>query len=208
MKLATIVMIIFLALNFTINSNAANLEETRKYFGNLLHQICMIGPCSERPNPYREEGADDIIGSSIILAYYDNMESMDKFNKPLRSMGIENVHIIPEKLVENAICKYYGFNQSKYETLQKAAEKRMFTYGFYSLGSGDPGIIDFNVEKVVQLKNGLVRVTGTMGDGEMSPFKAFFKKSDCGGHEHWVLLKMVDMDIAEESDDFYVPEDK
>lgn len=208
MKFSTLMLTIFLALNFSVNVNAANLDETRKYFGNLLHQICMIGPCEERPNPYREDGAEDIIGHSIILAYYDNMQKMDNYNKPLRSMGIEGVHIIPEKLVEDAICKYYGFNQSKYEELQNAAEKRMFAYGYYSLGAGDPGIIDFNVEKVVQQKNGLVRVTGTMGEGEMSPFKAFFKKSNCGGYEHWVLLKMLGLDVAEESDDFNMPEDK
>lgn len=208
MKLAAVLMTIFLTHGLFTYANATSDAEARKYFGDLLHKICMIGPCSERPNPYVNDGANDIIGSSIILAYNDNAKELDNYNRPLRSMGIEYVHIIPEKLVANAVCKYYGFTQSKYEALEEAAQKRMFTSGYYALGAGDGGAIDFEVQKITQQKNGLLRVSGMMGDAEMSPFKAFFKKSGCGGSEHWVLLKMETMNIPEESDDFTVPDDK
>lgn len=178
----------------------------KEYYENMLTRLCQIGPCAERPNPYREEDAADIIGNAVILAYYDDPEKLGEFNRPLREMGVEYGALVPAKQVEDAVCKYYGFTQANYEALVKAAERRKFSGEFYYLGPGDPGLVEFRADKVDHLKNGLVRVNGVTGDDE--PFKAFFKKSNCGGQEHWVPIKLIFTNIPEEADDFRIQPDR
>lgn len=195
-----------LFLVFAAPAQGASSNVGKEYFENILTRLCQIGPCNERPNPWREDEAADIVGNSVILAYQDDAQKIDEFNRPLREMGVEYGALVPAKQVEEAICRYYGFTQGAYEELNKAAERRKFSGDFYYLGPGDPGIVEFRVEKIDHLKNGLVRVNGISGEDE--PFKAFFKKANCGGQEHWVPLKLVFTNIPEEADDFRIQPDK
>lgn len=184
-----------------------NISDQKEYLQRTLNYICGAGGCAERPNPYIPGGAEDIISGGMILAAYDNEKKLAEFNQPLRSMGIENTLIIPAGLVDNAICKYYGFTVSKYDELQKAAERKQFTYQYFALSQGDAGLVDFKIDNMSVLKNGLLRVTGLDEAEEPAPFKAYFKKANCGGKEHWVLLKVV-YNTPEEDDDFTAPKDE
>lgn len=186
----------------------ANSQSQAAYFSQILNNICSIGPCQERPNPYTTEGAEDIIGNAIILASFDNSKKIEALNKPLRGMGLEYTNLIPGFMVADAVCKYYGFNLGKYEQLENAAFRKQIGNEFYVLTPGDPGIVEFEVKQISKLKNGLLKVSGINVEGDDTPFIAYFKPSNCQNSPHWVLLKMIYPIPDEESDGFTMPEDK
>lgn len=201
-------LFIILACLFYSQALAAELPSQAE-IQQTLTNLCMIANCEKRPNPHIQQDAADIINRSVILAYYDNSDKVAAYNRPLKDMKIENFYFVPQVLVEKAVCKYYGFNLPDYEELQKAADEKILAGSAYPLGIGDPGLTNFNVQNMQILKNGLLRVEGTddVGDGAAS-FIGYFKKSICGGKEHWVLLKLVYTDQEEEKDDFCLPDDK
>lgn len=187
-------------LSFSTNLLAAdNGQNEKEYLTRLLEDMCGVGNCDKRLNPYIPQEAEEIISNSSYLVFNSEYATLEKYNAPLKSMGIESAMLVPPQMVEAAVCKYYGLSISANPELQKAAEEQG-KYGFYIVNMGDPGVSDFEIEKVDLLKNGILRVAGTrMGE---EPFKAYFTSSNCGGQPHWVLLRVVEVNPVEESDDF------
>ncbi len=105
-----------------------------------------MGNCSKTLNPNIPQEANEIITNSVYIVYSTDYEKLEKYNVPLKAMGIESSMLIPPKWVEDAVCKYYGLSISKYPELQKAAEEQS-RYGFYPVGLGDAGVASYKVEK-------------------------------------------------------------
>lgn len=198
--------ILFIAFCLAFSSPAyaagANSQQDKDFFASLLHAVCGVGNCGKTLNPNIPQEANEIISNSAYIVANVDYAKVEKYNEPLKKMGIENSLLIPTQWVENAVCKYYGYTISKYPELQKAAEEQG-KYGFYPTVVGDAGAGGFEVEKMELMKNGIMRVSGVGIDDE--PFRAYFAKSNCGGKPHWVFLREVDMNPYEESEDFQAP---
>lgn len=194
MKIAVACLALLCGIALFTPCQAAETDSAkeRTYFENLLNHMCAAGICSERPSPHTEDGAEEIIFSAMILSWLDDMPKLKELNAPLVNMGIEDLILIPEKRVEAAVCKYFGFTLDKYEGLENAAQKRRPASGFYVLGMGDPGLSTFKIKEIKPLENGLMRASGIDEENE-APFTAFFKKASCGGEDHWILLRVVSL---------------
>lgn len=199
-KLVFLLVFVFCA----VNCQAA--QEGKAYFEDMLNKIGALNSGNyKRPYPNLMDSSN-IIGTGIYLAYFDSADYLEKYNRPLHSMGINGDLIIPEKFVNMAVCKYYDYTVSKHDTLTNAAEKEQFSEGYYFLKQeGDSNPVDFKIDEVFLQKNGLLCAIGTERN---EPFKAFFKKATCGGKPHWVLLSIYYTDLEEEKDDFRELEDE
>lgn len=176
----------------------------KEYFEKMLDKVCNAGDCSQPRTPDSPEGARSLLTDSSYLLYNSARESVEKYNEPLKKMGIKGALLIPAQNVENALCQYYGYAIARHPALQKAAQE-LAPHGFYTVGASDGGINDYAIEKMDMLKNGILRVSSKIMDE--SPFKAYFGKSGCGGKQHWVLLRIIDLRPAEEEEYYKSPFD-
>lgn len=203
-KIITCFVLVMACLAFSSNIKAAanNSQQEKDFFASLLYAVCSVGSCDKTLNPNIPQEANEIITNSAYIVSNVDYAKVEKFNEPLKKMGIESSMLIPTQWVEDAVCKYYGHTVSKYPELQKAAEEQG-KYGFYPTVVGDAGEAMYEIEKMELMKNGIMRVSGTTINDE--PFRAYFGKSNCGGKPHWVLLREVDMKPYEENEDFQPP---
>lgn len=210
MRLPQIIAAFLVCLLFPCGSMAADgqLKNANAYFETILNKLCTIGTCERRPDPNVPHEAKDILFNSLCLANIDNSDKLNAYNESLRKMKVEGGWIIPQALVDKAVCKYYGYTIAKHENLAKLAQEKMFTNGFYFLGAGDPSGPDLSVTKVEPMKNGLILVTGVNEMEPGGPFTAYFTKSNCGGREHWVFYSLRYKSNPEENDDFTIQTDE
>ena len=202
-RLIKILTFALICLSFSQSIHAAGTaQQEKKSFETILQTLCAVGSCYRSLNPNISQDARDIISNSVLIVYNTNYEALEKFNAPLKSMGIENSLLIPAQAVDNALCSYYGYSVNQYPELQKAAQEQA-PQGFYTVGMSDAGIAEYEINKLEVLKNGVMRASGTGIDGV--PFNAYFSKSNCGGKAHWVLLRLVELQPYEESEDFQNP---
>lgn len=192
----------YLVFSGQLQAAANTSQQDKDYFARLLYAVCSVGNCSRTLNPNIPQEANEIISNSVYIVSNIDYEKVEKYNAPLKNMGIEGALLIPTKWVEDAVCTYYGLSINKNPELQKAAEEQS-KYGFYPVVVGDAGEAIFEIEKLEMLKNGVMRVSGTGIDDE--PFRAYFGKSNCGGKPHWVLLREIDMKPYEENENFQSP---
>lgn len=165
----------------------------------LLHAICGVGECDKVLNPHNPQDADEIISHGAYIVYNRDYDKLEKYNAKLKARRGEGELLVPAKWVDDAVCKYYGFDLTNYPELNKAA-KKLFKNGHFTVGASDPGIADFEIEKMKLLKNGTLRASGKM-EGE-DPFVAYFGISNCGGKPHWAPIRVVYTNPTEESEQF------
>lgn len=187
----------------TVNAAPNNSQKDIELFSDLLYGRCSVGNCDGRLDPNDPKDAGAMITNAAYIIYNADSDKLMKYNAPLKNMGIENAVLIPQKWLEDAVCKYYGHSIGKYPELQKALEEQAKN-GFYTLGVSDAGEPVYEIEKLELLKNGVMRASGTSVFDEDQPFRAYFGKSNCGGKPHWVLLRVVDLKPNEESEDYSV----
>lgn len=205
-RLSPVVLLVCLLASESAFAQTNTLAPHRETFENLLSSFCSAVACGERPSPFTEQGAREIVSDSLNLTVANADYALKVFNEPLLGMNV-GAMFVPEKDLTASICKYYGFTLSEYDRLEEAAQNARVAPGFYVARVNEPKKVNFKVNDVIVLKNGLTVVTGMEGE-DAAPFRAYFKKSGCGGKPHWVLLKFINLKIPEESDDFPIPQDK
>lgn len=193
---------LFLLAASTTFAAASAPDQSKEYLEELIAAVCGIGPCDKTLYPANPEDASEIIQGSVYMAMNSNYGQIEKFNAPLKGMGIESALLVPPKMVADAVCKYYGYSIDKYPELQKAVEEKA-PNGFYVAGIGDPGVGGYSVKKVEILKNGLLRARGTIYEDD-DTFRAYFAKTSCGGKPHWALLRVVSETPNEEAEYFNI----
>lgn len=182
------------------------LSANKETFEALLQEFCSAVPCGARPAADTEAGARAVISGALTLAALRADDALKEFNAPLKEMKIEAM-FVPEKDVADAVCKYYGYSVGEYKELKDALASLAVSPGFYAAPLKEPAAVVYKVDNVSVLKNGLTAAEGTYGP-DAAPFKAFFKKSSCGGKSRWVPLNFVPLRLPEEADDYKIPQDK
>lgn len=166
------------------NNNSLNSEDNKKYFADVLTKILQMGSDSI-PDINTEDGANAIVQDAKIIALYDYQDEIKAFNSPLKGMGINGCVFIPEKFVNQCICKYFGYNSDN-DKLFTSIESGQISSGFYLQTLCDLGDVEIKIDKITRLDSGLLNVSGTNLDFK---FNAIFRQSTCGGYQHWVPIK-------------------
>lgn len=169
----------------------------KDYFEKILNSVCNTSDCSRQWQPNNPENARELLTTASYLFYNVSREKVEKYNAPLKKMGIEGVLFIPSQIVENTLCQYYGYDIARHPALQKAAQE-LAPHGFYTVSASDGGIDDYTIDRMEIQKNGVLRVNGKIMDE--TPFTAYFGQSGCGGKKHWVLLRVVDQSVEAGAD--------
>lgn len=188
MKVSLIILFFLFFLPVSINAEE-KISDSNQYFNELIEGLCSTGDCREKPDPDDPEMAKEIMFRAIFLAYLDNSKTMDKLKRSYKVEKYDAFATLP--LVQKALCKYFGLDFSQNKNLQDAIKQYGVKGGkqVYKLPPSDPGMVAMNVQKTELQEDGIMLASG-IDDEDETPFKAFFKKTECGGESCWTLLKI------------------
>lgn len=183
-----IVVIAFMG-NFSYGADQS-LSKNARYFEHILDLMSGFEFNSAESYPNRKDDAEKIIFAAIDFAYRDNYDKIENDNDKHQSNSPDIYRIIPQQLVEEALCKYFGYTPQDTDALKAASQKSLLPNGFYAMDAYDPSFTSHSINKIEMLNNDLVRVSGDT-EYEDSNFKALFKKIKCNSKTHWKLIKYI-----------------
>lgn len=190
------IVTIILSILLPLSSSAMSDSQLKLYLENILNSMTYyIDDIYIRGDPRGEEEAKLIFNASLAHAAFDNFDNILDIRKAFgKDIGynLSELYLVPEKFVETAICKYYGFEAEKYAELENVLERE--SYGkYYLFHNYFDGIFPkYKINTIIKIDKDLLKVKGIQEseDGN-TPFIAYFLDKKCKGKNYWVLIRVI-----------------